>query len=716
MSFGDDRAMPDAKILDVFVWSSFACNNSSDYRLVAEFESPKAAAAMRAELVKFFKTHAKQHDAADLDWPGEPTPAAHALGEKYGHRWKEFLIWGDEQLEGDEPEVGVVGNTLVLYHGYSSGGFGPDVPRILQKAGARLTEKGAEDGPPVLHGSFELGNAKLEKELTTFFDQRNGNANRLSDWTWPKWATAGGAGKAEDVSFVIADGRCTFTLPLAAENIAPFQKYLAPAKKLELRLATKSDVSRNKKRDEELAAEAVKNGAEVKPFLAQTSQASAKKRGKVGVTTLFDYDGKINGADDIVVAGDEIIAFAGDKKKTQRLVVRGGKTRTVTNLSCPKAWLQGTLVEADGSWRTGGEQGRIYVSTDTGKTWKEEKHPGLGAALGHANRIWSLCRFQGALWAAGEGGVARQHNGKWTAVPVPAAVKAKKPGMYDTNVFLPRLVVVEDTLFVLGFGIARWDGKKLAVELEGKHNVETLTVTEQGTLLAAGKSRVNPKTGRVEASRTVWRKPRGGSWAMLDEKAIDVGTLSKDDIERKISYGETFKSILCTDGLVFLIGENERPGSQMNAARVSEDDGQTFRRLRIDLKGYLNVTCATVDGRGGVLMAGQGGVLLRISRDGLGDWSTQAAAKAAPAKTTAKAPAKTTAAPAKGKARRFELVEGSSSKFWEISLDGSSFTTRFGRIGASGQSSTKSFDSADKARKEYDKLVAEKTRKGYTEK
>jgi len=69
-----------------------------------------------------------------------------------------------------------------------------------------------------------------------------------------------------------------------------------------------------------------------------------------------------------------------------------------------------------------------------------------------------------------------------------------------------------------------------------------------------------------------------------------------------------------------------------------------------------------------------------------------------------------------GKSRHFEFVEGSSSKFWEITLDGSSFTTRFGRIGTSGQESLKEWDSADKAKKEYDKLVAEKVKKGYVEK
>jgi uncharacterized protein (TIGR02996 family) len=65
-----------------------------------------------------------------------------------------------------------------------------------------------------------------------------------------------------------------------------------------------------------------------------------------------------------------------------------------------------------------------------------------------------------------------------------------------------------------------------------------------------------------------------------------------------------------------------------------------------------------------------------------------------------------------GKAR-YELVEDGSSKFWEIELDGSSFTTTYGRIGAAGQSTSKDFGSDGEAEEEYQKLVCEKVKKGY---
>ena len=66
-------------------------------------------------------------------------------------------------------------------------------------------------------------------------------------------------------------------------------------------------------------------------------------------------------------------------------------------------------------------------------------------------------------------------------------------------------------------------------------------------------------------------------------------------------------------------------------------------------------------------------------------------------------------------ARRFEFSEGSSSKFWEIRVEGDSHTVRYGKLSTDGQTKTKEFESAVAARKDADKLIAEKTKKGYEE-
>ena len=93
------------------------------------------------------------------------------------------------------------------------------------------------------------------------------------------------------------------------------------------------------------------------------------------------------------------------------------------------------------------------------------------------------------------------------------------------------------------------------------------------------------------------------------------------------------------------------------------------------------------------------------------------AKKAAPAKAAAK-PAAAKPAAAKGGSktpRYFEFSEGSSNKFWEVSVEGNVLKTRYGKIGASGATTVKDFGTAEKVQKEYDKIVAEKTKKGYEE-
>lgn len=62
---------------------------------------------------------------------------------------------------------------------------------------------------------------------------------------------------------------------------------------------------------------------------------------------------------------------------------------------------------------------------------------------------------------------------------------------------------------------------------------------------------------------------------------------------------------------------------------------------------------------------------------------------------------------------RYECTEGNSKKFWEIELNDCTVTTNYGRIGAKGTTTIKEFDSKKEAQKNYDKLVQEKTKKGY---
>ena len=66
-------------------------------------------------------------------------------------------------------------------------------------------------------------------------------------------------------------------------------------------------------------------------------------------------------------------------------------------------------------------------------------------------------------------------------------------------------------------------------------------------------------------------------------------------------------------------------------------------------------------------------------------------------------------------ARRFEFIEGTSSKFWEVSTSGTNVTVRYGRIGTNGQSQAKSFTSSTAADQHAEKQIASKLAKGYRE-
>ncbi len=65
--------------------------------------------------------------------------------------------------------------------------------------------------------------------------------------------------------------------------------------------------------------------------------------------------------------------------------------------------------------------------------------------------------------------------------------------------------------------------------------------------------------------------------------------------------------------------------------------------------------------------------------------------------------------------RYFEFVGGSSAKFWEVSTSGCDVTVRFGRLGTSGQSQTKTLPDGAAASKHAEKLIAQKLGKGYVE-
>jgi predicted DNA-binding WGR domain protein len=65
--------------------------------------------------------------------------------------------------------------------------------------------------------------------------------------------------------------------------------------------------------------------------------------------------------------------------------------------------------------------------------------------------------------------------------------------------------------------------------------------------------------------------------------------------------------------------------------------------------------------------------------------------------------------------RYFEFQDENSDKFWEVAVDGTTMTVRYGKRDTQGQSKQTSFNSESDARNAAEKLIREKTGKGYVE-
>lgn len=62
-----------------------------------------------------------------------------------------------------------------------------------------------------------------------------------------------------------------------------------------------------------------------------------------------------------------------------------------------------------------------------------------------------------------------------------------------------------------------------------------------------------------------------------------------------------------------------------------------------------------------------------------------------------------------------EFEEANSSKFWRARVEGKTLYVNYGKIGSNGQTQVKDLADPAAAKKEYDKLVAEKRKKGYVD-
>jgi hypothetical protein len=214
--------------MKIEIWRSFACNNSSSFRLVARFDDPKVAADVEKELTEFFAQHAREFDEG-IDDPDfrfdRPLPAAVALGKKYGIKWKDALHFGDMQQIGDEPGLAVLENVLVVYHSYC-GGFGKDVPTYVKKRGGKLDAEGARAWAmttPEVTVVFKKPPGRIDKTLAPFFEPpAPKKKERVPPWSKRRYNAGDEYRRA-----LFSDGKTVaFHWPLDPIDIAPLREWL----------------------------------------------------------------------------------------------------------------------------------------------------------------------------------------------------------------------------------------------------------------------------------------------------------------------------------------------------------------------------------------------------------------------------------------------------------------------------------------------------------
>jgi len=65
--------------------------------------------------------------------------------------------------------------------------------------------------------------------------------------------------------------------------------------------------------------------------------------------------------------------------------------------------------------------------------------------------------------------------------------------------------------------------------------------------------------------------------------------------------------------------------------------------------------------------------------------------------------------------RYFEFKDKDSNKFWEITVNGKNVSIHYGKIGTAGQNNSKELANPAEAAAHAEKVIAEKTKKGYKE-
>jgi len=237
--------------MEIRVWRSYSCNNSSAYRMVARFLTEDLAKEAAADLLAFFaeatplmeRRPKKGSMPKTTHFPA--TDAMDRLATEHGFDWSQLLTEG---IYDDELEVITEGTTLVAYHPYCLG--------LGKELGSYFRARGGEDiasraGAPQLSVRFRLpedaGEAqRVRDELTTLFAQAAEHPYVRAWPIKPPWVVDDEASAASEQTAFFCDGELVaFHLPFVPNQLPPLKEYLHErnARDMSLTLCKLSDLS-----------------------------------------------------------------------------------------------------------------------------------------------------------------------------------------------------------------------------------------------------------------------------------------------------------------------------------------------------------------------------------------------------------------------------------------------------------------------------------------
>ncbi|MDF2696758.1 MAG: hypothetical protein K0S65_5141 [Labilithrix sp.] len=226
--------------MEIRVWHSFSCNNSSSFRIVGKFRDASDAQAAATELTGFLAeatplaAQLRRRQRVLTEATSFPfTESMDALASEHGFDWSGMIADG---VYDDELEVLTEDSTIILYHPYCLG-LGTDLPAYLRARGAEV--EAARAGDPTISVLFRLPEeaTKLTTDLAAFFAQADASEDTRSWKIHPPWSTVATTfARTTDIAFFCDGKTIGFYLPIDPSRIAMVKEWLTQSGVQNMRL------------------------------------------------------------------------------------------------------------------------------------------------------------------------------------------------------------------------------------------------------------------------------------------------------------------------------------------------------------------------------------------------------------------------------------------------------------------------------------------------